>query len=124
MAYLALGNGVVQPDTSTQEAMKRAADQVKHGEIPTISLNPKGFAGISEYKLDTVCAVELGIIGSALIGVSLASYLLKASLSFMPGLFLNQCLGLLLLEHLDKPSKEPSVAHSTFAGSHIFTLVQ
>lgn len=89
VAYLAFGNGVVQPDASTQEAMKKAAEQVKHGEIPTISLNPKGFAGIPEYKLDTVYAVELGIIGSALIGVSLASYLLKASLSLLPGPSLN-----------------------------------
>lgn len=80
VGYLAFGIGVVQPEGSTQEAINKAADQVKHGEIPSISLNPKSFVGVPSCKLDTVYEVELGIIGAALLGASLAVYLLQASL--------------------------------------------
>jgi hypothetical protein len=79
VAYLAFGNGVLQPGESTKEAMRDAAEQVKKGEIPTISLNPEGFLGIPGYKLDPVYMVELGIIGAALYGASLTAYLLQAS---------------------------------------------
>lgn len=79
MAYLAFGNGVLQPGESTKEAMRDAAEQVKKGEIPTISLNPEGFWAIPGYKLDPVYQVELGIIGAALFGASLTAYLLQAS---------------------------------------------
>ncbi|KAK9904251.1 hypothetical protein WJX75_007737 [Coccomyxa subellipsoidea] len=77
VAYLAFGNGVLQPGESTKEAMRDAAEQVKKGEIPTISLNPEGFWGIPGYKLDPVYMVELGIIGAALYGASLTAYLLQ-----------------------------------------------
>ncbi len=56
--------------------------QVKRGEIPEISLRPQSFMGIPEYKLDPVYLVELGIIGAALLGASLASYLLQACISW------------------------------------------
>ena len=84
VAYLAFGNGVLQPGESTKEAMRDAAEQVKRGEIPTISLNPEGFWAIPGYKLDPVYLVELGIIGAALFGASLTAYLLQASTCGLP----------------------------------------
>lgn len=74
---MAFGEGVVTPTADTRDVINKTVEQAKHGEIPSISLQPGAFLGIPKYKLDVVYEVELSIIGAALLGASLASYLLQ-----------------------------------------------
>jgi hypothetical protein len=46
VAYMTFGEAVVTPTSDTKEAINRTVEQVKHGEMPTISLQPGTFFGV------------------------------------------------------------------------------
>ena len=78
-ALLAFGPGVFRPSEQTKATIKQCVSEARHGKVPESISTAYSWISTPEYPLPLAYEVDLRIIGSAILGGALISYLLKVS---------------------------------------------
>ena len=81
VALFALGPGVFHPSEATAAVIRQCMHQAKDGRIPDAATKAITWMTGPENKLPQAYEVDLRIIGSAILGASFVSYLLKVMCS-------------------------------------------
>lgn len=79
VAYLAFGPGVFRPSEQKAAFMKQCVAEARHGKVAEAVTQAYAWMTAPEHPLPLAYEVDLRIIGSAILGASLVSYLLKVS---------------------------------------------
>ncbi len=79
MALLAFGPGVFKPSEQSATIIKQCVSEARHGKVPEAASKVYTWISSPDYPLPLAYEVDLRIIGSAILGASLVSYLLKVS---------------------------------------------
>ena len=77
VALLAFGPGVFKPSEQTLAIVKQCVSKARHGKVPQAATKAYAWMSSPDYPLPLAYEVDLRIIGSAILGASLVSYLLK-----------------------------------------------
>ena len=77
VALLAFGPGVFKPSEQILTIVKQCVSEAKHGKVPEAATKAYAWMSSPDYPLPLAYEVDLRIIGSAILGASLVSYLLK-----------------------------------------------
>ena len=76
-ALLAFGPGVFKPSEQNAAFIKQCVTEARHGKVPEAATKAYTWITTPEHPLPLAYEVDLRIIGSAILGASLVSYLLK-----------------------------------------------
>ena len=79
VALLAFGPGVFKPSEQSATIIKQCVSEARHGKVPEAATKAYTWISAPNYPLPLAYEVDLRIIGSAILGASLVSYLLKVS---------------------------------------------
>ncbi len=93
VALFALGPGVFHPSEATAAVIRQCVHQARDGHIPDAATKAITWMTGPENKLPLAYEVDLRIIGSAILGASFVSYLLKVMCSHLQHHVLSACIG-------------------------------
>ncbi|CAL5220327.1 g2318 [Coccomyxa viridis] len=77
VALLAFGPGVFKPSEQSATIIKQCVSEARHSKVPEAATKAYTWISAPDYPLPLAYEVDLRIIGSAILGASLVSYLLK-----------------------------------------------
>lgn len=92
VALFALGPGVFHPSEATAAVIRQCMHQARDGRIPDAATKAITWMTGPENKLPLAYEVDLRIIGSAILGASFVSYLLKVMCTYHLCHVLSACI--------------------------------